>query len=108
MDAEKSILVAKSPTFPRRKVSNSNAFSDVKRNTHLLDKHVHMTVNGRGVAALRSNPSSGDENLPAPDYPRTNYETSKQIPTKEVILVFVCFKLPSFESNFTQKVKIKI
>ena len=81
MDAEKSILVAKSPNFSRRKVSNS---TDVKRNTHLVDKHVHTTVNGRGVAALRSIPSSEDENLPAPDYPLTNDETSKQIPTKEV------------------------
>ena len=84
MDAEKSILVAKSPNFSRRKLSNSNAFTDVKRNTHLVDKHVHTTVNGRGVAALRSIPSSEDENLPAPDYPLTNDETSKQIPTKEV------------------------
>ena len=84
MDAEKSILVAKSPNFSRRKVSNSNAFTDVKCNTHLVDKRVHMTVNSRGVAALRSIPSSEDENLPAPDYPLTNDETSKQIPTKEV------------------------
>ena len=84
MDAEKSILVAKSPNFSRRKLSNSNAFTDVKRNTHLVDKHVHMIVNGRGVDALRSIPSSGDENLPAPDYPMTKDETSKQMPTKEV------------------------
>ena len=84
MDAEKSILVAKSPNFSRRKLSNSNAFTDVKRNTHLVDKHVHMTVNGKGKAALRSTPSSGDEILPAPDYPLTNDQTSKQMPTKEV------------------------
>ena len=84
MDAEKSILVAKSPNFVRQKVSNSNTFSDVKRNTHLVNKHVHMTANGRDVAALRSISSSGDENVPAPDYPLTKDETSKHIPTREV------------------------
>ena len=84
MDAEKSILVAKSPNFSRRNASNSNAFFDVKRNSHLVEKHVHMTAKGRGVAAPRSTPSSGDENLPAPDYPSANAEISKQMPTKEV------------------------
>ena len=84
MDAEKSILVAKSPNFSRHKISNSNTFSDVKRNTHLVGKHVHMTGNGRDVAALRSISSSGDENVPAPDYPLTSDEASKHIPTKEV------------------------
>ena len=84
MDAEKSILVAKSPNFPRQKVSNSNTFSDVNRNTHLVGKHVHMTGNGRDVAALRSISSSGDENVPAPDYPLTNDKASKHLPTKEV------------------------
>ena len=84
MDAEKSILVAKSPNFSREKVSNSSNFSDVKRNTHLVGKHVHMTANGRDVAALRSISPSGDENEPAPDYPLTNDKASKHLPTKEV------------------------
>ena len=84
MDAEKSILVAKSPNFSTQKISNSNTFSGVKRNTHLVGKHVHMTANGRDVPALRSISSSGDENVPAPDYPLTNDEASKHIPTQEV------------------------
>ena len=73
MDAEKSILVEKTPTVSRRKITKTNAFVDGKRlsqtTSHSTAKRVTITTNDTESLKQRQATISPNDILPAPDYP---------------------------------------
>lgn len=87
MNAEKSILVEKTPTTSRRKITKTNAQIDgshIKQTrSHSAGKHVTITTSGASIPKHRNQiTSSPPWEFPSPDYPEDNH-IMKQ-PQKEV------------------------
>ena len=89
MNAEKSILVEKTPTTSRRKITKTSAQPGGSRmphtRSHSAGKHVTITTNGLEIPKHRNQiVSSSKWEIPSPDYPDDSPPLPPP-PPKEVI-----------------------
>ena len=93
MNAEKSILVEKTPTTSRRKVTKTNAQAEGSRvphtRSHSAGKHVTITTSGLDIPKQRNQDiSSSQWDIPSPDYLDENptLETSQKEASPMVLI----------------------
>ena len=87
MDAEKSILVEKTPTVSRRKVTKTNTAIDEKRfvptTGHSTGKRVTITTNTTDTPKHQHPHLPPNDILPTPDYPQET--PGLQVVPKQVV-----------------------
>ena len=92
MNAEKSILVEKTPSTSRRKITKTNTQiegSHIKHTrSHSAGKHVTITTSGIDNPKHRNQITSSSQwEIPSPDYPDDNHIIKH--PQKEVSFQFL-------------------
>ena len=113
MNAEKSILVEKTPTTSRRKVTKTNAQAEGSRIPHTRSqsagKHVTITTNVLDVPKQRNQDiSSSQWDIPSPDY--LDESPTLQRPQKEaspMVLIFDSKTIHFWPKNFSILLKNK-
>ena len=93
MNAEKSILVEKTPTSSRRKITKTNAQVEGSRTphtrSHSTGKHVTITTSGLDIPKVQKQDiiSSSQWDIPSPDY--LDESPTQQIPQKIKVIYFI-------------------